>query len=206
MAELGSAVSADPSTDAHSANSSADQPSRVIAAVSFDEADNVSDTSAATYTEADATSEEVAELLYELANVLIANLPDLIGLLSGSRRGFANAAVTKQNGRLSFSLSQEGSPFSVDLTANWGTSDTSETAYAFGAMGRRWKVSGTRLTGGSFRQISIHGMMTWRVRRGRAGWLVLISWPKRRDQPCFIEGCVLCGQRDVAAWHLHRRI
>jgi len=127
MAELGSAVTADPSTDAHSANSSADQPSRVIAAVSCDEADNVSDTSAATYTEADATSEEVAELLYELANVLIANLPDLIGLLSGSRRGFANAAVTKQNGRLSFSLSQEGSPFWVDLTANWGTSDTSET-------------------------------------------------------------------------------
>ena len=88
-------MTADPSTDAHSPNSSADQPSGTIAAVSRDEAGNVSDTSAATYMDADATSEEVAELQYELANLLIANQPDLIGFLSGSRRGFANAAVTK---------------------------------------------------------------------------------------------------------------
>lgn len=186
-------MTADPSTDAHSANSSADQPSGTIAAVSRDEAGNVLDTSAATYTDADATSEEVAELEYELANLLIANQPDLIGFLSGSRRGFAHAAVTKQNGRHSLSLSQEDSPFCVELTANWGTSDTSEATYALGAMRRRWKVSETRLAGGSFRQISFHGTMIRCVRRGG-----LDVWSLFRRQCAgitlvFYKGCVLYG-------------
>jgi len=189
-------VVADVSTGAYSATSSAAQPSGMISAVSRDAAGNVSSAASAAYTGSDATSEEIAELQYERMNLLIANQPDLIGFLSGERRGSGGATVTQLGGSLRFSLAQEDSPFWVDLTANWSTTESSDAAYVFGAIGRHWAVSDTLLVGGMV-QADYISRDAGGAETSGSGWMMGPYFvAKAPEAPLFFEGRLLYGQSD----------
>lgn len=189
-------VMADGATGAFSATSAPGQPSGAISATARDGAGNVSGAASVAYFGAEETSREIAELQYERTNLLIANQPDLIGFLSGSRRTTGGATVSQLGGSLSFSLSQDDSPVWVDLSANWATGETSETSYAFAAAGRHWSVNDRLLVGGMV-QADYISRDDGAADASGSGWMVGPYFVARAPEaPLFFEGRLLYGQSD----------
>ena len=191
-------VAADPVSGAFTALSAAQQPSGMITATARDGAGNVSGMASAFFTGSDAASEDIAQLQLERANLLIANQPDLIGFLSGTRRTTGNGSVSRLGGTLQFSLTQEDAPLWADLTANWASGETSEAVYAFGAFGRHWAVSDRLLVGGMV-QIDHISRDDGASQSSGTGWMVGPYFvAKAPEAPLFFEGRLLYGGADNA--------
>ena len=146
---------------------------------------------------ADTTVEEtqktIASFMYSRANQLIANQPDLTGLISGSGGGALNAAVTRGHGQFDLSSGTDRSLWFA-LKGSWAKDGTSDTSSAFGVIGSHIHLRETLLVGAML-QFDHLSQQDGAARIEGTGWLVgpyVVA--KLPDQPLYFEGRLLYGK------------
>ncbi len=139
--------------------------------------------------------EQIAGFLYNRANQLIANQPELIGFLSHSDAGSGAMQAHVTRGAGDFNLtSRSGLPVWFRLQGSWSEEDQSETRYAFGAVGGHLNVSDRFLLGAMLQFDHLNQDEGARRIEG-TGWLAgPYAVAQLSDQALYLEARVLYGQ------------
>jgi hypothetical protein len=141
------------------------------------------------------TQKQIAGFLYNRANQLISNQPELIGFLSqnGIGSGTLDAYVTRGAGNFNLA-SRGGLPVWFRLQGSWSEDDTTEARYAFGAVGGHLTLSDRLLVGAMLQFDHLHQDQGSRRVEG-TGWMVgPYAVAQISDQALYVEGRVLYGQ------------
>ncbi|WP_297340437.1 HYR domain-containing protein [Pseudophaeobacter sp.] len=171
----------------------------VAAGAAADAAGNVT-TASNTLVIADTTVEEtqktIASFMYNRANQLIANQPDLTDFLSGtgdSADGSLNMAVTRGTGHFNLS-SGANRNFWFRLQGAWSKDGTADSQSAFGAFGGHIHLRETVLLGGML-QFDHLSQDDGAARVQGTGWLAgpyMVA--KLPGEPLYFEGRLLYGK------------
>lgn len=179
-----------------SANGTDDLVMSVSAGVAQDEALNFNDASGIFTSEnvvVEQTSAAISQFMLTRANALLANQPDLAGLLRGGSRPVFGLDASSTKGVLSFQTGNDG-PLWVRLDASWSSTTGAQSAYVFGVVGGHSKISENLLIGGMVQFDSMFETSGTTTLSG-TGWLIGPYFvAKLPDQPLYIEGSLLYGQ------------
>ncbi len=137
-------------------------------------------------------SEANARFMLNRANQLLANQPDLSGLLRGDA-GHFNAEITSGQGMVDFYSGGAG-PFWADVAASWSTSGTAEDTYILGTFGAHRRF-GDNLLAGVMLELDYMEEVDGLAEISGWGWLVgpyLVA--KLPDQPLYFDARLLYGQ------------
>ncbi len=179
-----------------SANGVDDLVMSVSANVAQDAALNFNDASGTATSEnvvAEQTSAAISQFMLTRANALLANQPDLAGLLRGGAGPVFGLEATLAKGMLTYQSGSDG-PLWVQLDASWANNTGAQSSYLFGVVGGHSKISENLLIGGMVQfdtMFETNGATTL----SGTGWMIGPYFvAKLPDQPLYIEGALLYGQ------------
>jgi len=141
------------------------------------------------------TQKQIAGFLYNRANQLISNQPELIGFLSQTEIGSGTLDAYVTRGAGNFNLASRGGlPVWFRLQGSWSEDDITEARYAFGAVGGHLTLSDRLLVGAMLQFDHLHQDQGSRRVEG-TGWMVgPYAVAQISDQALYVEGRVLYGQ------------
>jgi len=168
----------------------------VPAGVAADGANNpnlVSNSVVVTNKTAEATQKIILGFLDARANNLLASQPDLLGLMLHRDQGALDLETTRGSGSFNFAHMGPNSSW-VRLNGAWSSAGTTDSAYAFGAIGHHYRF-GENLLLGAMIQGDYAQSTDGAARTSGYGWLAGPYVVARlANQPLFFEGSLLYGQ------------